>query len=103
MKSTPSSCAFINGISSFSFNSVSVLLVYAKPWCVSSAVAPCPGKCLNVLKTPAPCNPSEYEAAHSATKFGSVPNERSPITEFAELVSTSASGANSTLKPKSIR
>ncbi len=67
--------------------------------CVSYAVAPCPGKCFAVDATPAPSDPRTQAAANAATRSGSSPNERVPMTRFRGSTLTSHTGAWSTVSP----
>ena len=62
-------------------------------------MSPWPGKCLPIAITPRACIPSMKAAPSSATRAGSEPNERVPMTGLAGLILTSRSGARSMLIP----
>ena len=55
-------------------------------------MSPWPGKCFAQAATPSRCSPSAKATAWRATSSGSREKLRSPITGFAGLVSTSATG-----------
>lgn len=99
----PASIAFLNGTYSHDASSCAVSWVTAAPVCESSLVSPCPGKCLAQGSTPASSIALTWAATISPTSWGSLPKERGPITGLLGLVSTSATGAKSTLKPMSAR
>ena len=62
-------------------------------WCVSSVVAPCPGKCFGDVATPAPSDPVTQLAQYRATVAASSPNERVPMTGLRGSTFTSHTGA----------
>ncbi|RAO63095.1 hypothetical protein PSN01_00666 [Micromonospora saelicesensis] len=68
-------------------------------WWESVTVAPCPGKCLAQAATPAACNPATAAAEWAATRTGSAPKDRVPITGLSSAVLTSTVGARLTVMP----
>lgn len=68
-------------------------------WWESTAVSPCPGKCLTQAATPALCRPVTNAAVCRATSSGSAPKDRTPMTGLCRLELTSADGAQSRVTP----
>ena len=64
-----------------------------RSWWLSTPVSPWPGKCLAQARTPADWSPATQAAVCRATRAGSVPKLRTPMTGFAASTLTSASGA----------
>ncbi len=87
---TPSSIAARKGHSSTSCSSSRLTATTGRLWWESSEVSPWPGKCLAQAATPADCNPLIQAAVRRATRPGSAPKERSPITGLSGLELTSA-------------
>ena len=96
---TPAAIAARNGTSGPASSSASETSVAGSARCESSDVSPCPGKCLAQAATPAACWPSTNAATCAATRAGSAPNERIPITGFSGFEFTSATGARFRLTP----
>ena len=99
----PASMAARKGTSSQPSICSRVRVAQTAPVCESPAVSPWPGKCLAQGSVPVSSIAPTSDATMRATRSGSLPNERSPITVLAGLVSTSATGAKSTSKPMSRR
>ena len=92
MLATPAAASARNGTSSTrSSRSRSCSMRGRSRW-LSTLVSPWPGKCLAQAATPSRCSPSAKATAWRATSSGSREKLRSPITGFAGLVSTSATG-----------
>ena len=89
---TPASIAARKGARCLSHSS-SECCTSGSPWWESTAVSPCPGKCLAQPATPAACSPLTYAAECRAATTGSDPKDRVPITGLSGLVFRSASGA----------
>src|SRR5581483_9989392 len=68
-------------------------------WWESPTVSPCPGKCLPQASTPAPRRPRASASAMRATRRGSRPKARSPITRLRGFDQTSSTGAKSRSMP----
>ncbi len=90
---TPAAIAARNGASSTSSSAARDRAMRGRSWCESTAVSPCPGKCLAQAATPASCSPVIHAAVCRATMAGSAPKDRTPITGLSGLLLTSASGA----------
>ncbi len=97
--STPCSAAALNGGASTFSHCEREWRITGRPLWLSTFVSPCPGKCLAALPTPASWNPSTAAPTMAATRAGSDPYERAPITGLAGLTLTSATGAKSRLMP----
>src|SRR6266511_524565 len=72
-------------------------------WCVSWGVIPWPGKCFGVVATPAASDPRTHAATNAATRSGSSPNERIPITGLRGSALTSQTGAWFSVMPSARR
>ena len=97
---TPASMAAAKGGRSRRRSTSSGASMTGRSWWESVMVAPWPGKCLAQAATPASCNPSTAAAACAATRAGSAPNERVPITGLSSAVFTSTVGAMSRVTPR---
>ena len=73
-------------------------LITGSSVCESSALRPCPGKCLTAAPTPSACRPRTAPATWGDAVAGSAPKDREPITVL-RVTSTSATGAKSRLMP----
>ncbi|PSK61312.1 hypothetical protein B0E53_06787 [Micromonospora sp. MH33] len=89
----PAVTAARNGASSTASSRARSPPMRGRSWWESTRVSPCPGKCLAQAATPPACRPRTQAAVCRATRAGSAPNERTPITGFAGFELTSASGA----------
>ncbi len=69
------------------------------PWCESTTVSPWPGKCLAHAATPVDCSPSTNAAECRATRSGSSPKLRTPMTGLSGEEFTSTLGARSSPMP----
>ena len=92
---TPASTAAANGTSSTFRSRSRSDRTTGMLRCESTAVAPCPGKCFAVVRTPSSCARCMYAAPRRAACSGSSPNERVLITVFAGFVFRSKTGFNS--------
>ena len=97
---TPAAIAARNGTSSRSRRTSAVAATVGSARCESTAVAPCPGKCLAHAATPASCSPDVNAATCRATSAGSAPNDRTPMTGLSGSLLTSAHGARSRSIPE---
>ena len=97
---TPAAIAASNGASAPRRGSSAAT---GSTWWESWEVSPWPGKCLTQAATPAPWRPLTKATVCSATRSGSAPKERTPITGLAGLLLTSASGARSRSTPARAR
>ena len=93
----------LNGTNSHASICSRVRMARTAPVCESPAVSPCPGKCFTHGSVPVLSMDSTSAATISAQTAGSLENARLPITVLAGLVSTSATGAKSTLNPICLR
>ena len=89
----PAAIAARNGTSSCVSMSWRLPWTTPRPWWVSSAAAPSPGKCLIDAATPADWSPRTIAAPCRATAAGSLPNERIPRAAFVGSVARSSAGA----------
>ena len=71
----------------------------ASPWWESVPVPPCPGKCFAVASAPPASTPRRNATPSSATRPGSAPKERVPITALEALRRTSSTGASTRWTP----
>ena len=97
---TPASIALRKGRSSTSSSRERECSTVGISRCESRSVSPWPGKCFAQAATPPPCRPPIIAAPSRPTRSGSAPNERSPMTGFFGLVSTSTTGAKSSRMPQ---
>ena len=67
--------------------------------CESTAVSPCPGKCLATAPTPEDCRPRTAATTWRDTRSGSAPKLRTPMTGFSGLLLMSATGAKFMVMP----
>ena len=67
--------------------------------CESTMVAPWPGKCLAQVPSPASTRPAAKARAWAATRSGSSPKARVPITGFSGSDAMSRQGARSRSTP----
>lgn len=96
----PASMAARNGTSSRDSRTGSSASMRGIAWCESTAVSPCPGKCLVQAATPADCSPETYAAVCRATSEVSAPKDRTPITGLSTLELMSADGAQLRFTPQ---
>ena len=70
---------------------------------LSASVAPCPGKCLATVTSPASCCPLTKARPSSETRGTLSPYERTPMTGLRGLRFTSSTGARFMLNPNRLR
>ena len=95
----PACTAAANGTSSQARRPARPRWMVGRPRWESVRVSPCPGKCLAQAATPASCRPRTKAALWAATRAGSSPKERTPMTGLPGLEFTSTTGARFTLTP----
>ena len=100
---TPAAMAAANGGRSRRRSRSRLACTVTMPWWESALVLPCPGKCFAHAATPAACRPRTAAAACRATRSGSAPNDRMPMTGLSAAVFTSTDGARFTLMPRAAR
>ena len=103
IEGTPASIAARKGTNSQVSSWSRVRVLVALPVWESPIVSPWPGKCLAQQAVPVPAKPSTSAFTMEATRSGSLPKEREAMTVLSGLVSTSATGARSSVKPMSCR
>ena len=95
----PASIAAANGTSSRAASvDMSTFSTGSARW-LSTAVSPCPGKCLAHAATPADCSPRVHAATWTAASDAEDPKLRVPITGLSALEFTSATGPRSRVMP----
>ncbi len=99
---TPASTAARKGASSRSWSTSRVTSTRGSPWCESTTVSPWPGKCFAQAATPVDCRPSTQAAVWRATRAGSSPKLRTPMTGLSGEELTSTSGARSSPMPSAV-
>ena len=93
---TPARTAAANGTSSTARSRSGPWGTVGSARWLSTAVSPCPGKCLPQAATPSACRAATKAAPIRATRGASSLKARAPMTGLAGFVSTSSTGARST-------